>query len=239
MAARQLYLGQQIGVEPPPPWVQMSRLWARNFGALAGRGLRRAASACARTSVRALAAVVAAAGGSIARLPGCSGLAAGTARAVLAILGKSSRVEGPRPAAGSVIIANRCGQLDPVSLLAVLGGRAVLCGQESLAGLGGWAAYVARPAMLERTRAAEALASGRSVIVTPDGPIGAAAGRSRYRLEGLDAALAQRAALIPVAVLEVRGRTILRFGRALDAVAGDARAARLHARDAVARLFSE
>jgi hypothetical protein len=239
IAARRLYLDREIGVEPPAPWVQMAGLWRRNFVTLAGRGLRRAGAAGVRAAVRAAAALVAIAGGSLARLPGCGGMVSGTARAVLAILGRTPKREGPMPAAVSVIVANRCSHLDPVSLLAAAPGAAVLCGEEAALGLRGWASFLMRPAVIARGDAGGALASGRSVIVFPDGPIGAPAGRSRFRLEGLEAARATGTPVTPVAVLEVRGRTILRFGSVVAAPAEDARKARVEAREAVARLFSE
>jgi acyl carrier protein len=238
-AARQLYRAGEIGLEPPAPWVQMGGLWRRNFAALSGRGLKRAAAAGRRGVVRAMAATIAVLGGCIARVPGCRSVVGSTARAALGLLGRSAKREGSAPAAGTIVVANRCSHLDPVTLVAAIAGQAGLCGEEALAGLRGWAAFLLRPIVVRRTDAKKALKSGHTLILLPDGPVGASAARSRFRLDGLEAALDNQTPLVPVAVLEVRGNTILRFGNALTECGGDARTARARVREAVGFLFSE
>jgi hypothetical protein len=236
---RRMYFEGRVGERPASPWVQMAGLWLRNLPALTVRGIKKGSAACVRGLIRAAAFSIGVAGGCAARVPGCRSVIGPAARASLGILGKTPRLEGQAPKGAAVVAANRCGHLDPLSLIALMPGRAALCGDDALLGLRGWAAFLARPAVIAREAAANALKRGETVLLMPDGPVGAPASRCRFRLDALQAAMGANAPVAAAAVLEVRGRTVVRIEQAAVTECEDARTLRGRVRESIARLFSE
>jgi hypothetical protein len=231
---RELYLAGRIGEEPRAPWLQVLGLKLANSPALASGFAGRVARGVGRALRGMLVALIAVAGGTLARL-GARGMVGTTARLVLSILGRSPQMKGSVPGGAAVIAANRCSRLDPLSLVAALPGRVWLCGEEALLEVRGWARFLLRPSAIPRHRAEAALRRGELLVLLPDGPPGIPARRCRFRLDGLDAALRSQAAVIPAAVVQVRGRTVIELAAALGGVES-ARRARGAAREAIAKL---
>jgi hypothetical protein len=235
-AVRAMYLAGTLGREPNAPWVQVTGLRLARLPALTARATRGGVEAIGRAVVRAAAALAALGGGCVARMPGLGGLAGPAARMALAIVGRSPKLEGSLPA-GALVVANRCSRLDALSLAGVLPGRVALCGAESLLGLRGWARFLLGGSVIRSEQAGERLRRGDTVVVLPDGPAGAPARRCRFRLGGLQAALEAGRPVVPAAVVQVRGRTVVELAEPLAGEGGDARALRKRVREAITRLY--
>jgi acyl carrier protein len=237
-AVRGMYQSGALGAEPAAPWLQMTGLWFSNLPALSSRGFARALSASGRALTRALAFSVAMAGGCLTRLPGLNGLVGPVSRMILSIVGRSPKRYGDAPRGAAVIAANRTSPLDPLSLVALVSERAVLCGDDAVLGLRGAPRFLLQPAVIPRDGCRHALRAGRTVLLFPDAPVGAPPRRCRFRLEALDAAVEERVPIVPAAVVEIEGRTVVRFGPRLEAGGVDARTLRDRIRAAIAGLFA-
>jgi hypothetical protein len=236
--ARAMYRSGTLGSAPSGPRSQMAGLWFAHFPALLARGVRTGFSATGRRLAEALAATIAVLGGCLARLPGLRGTVSPLARMVLWILGHTVRAQGTPPRVAAVIAVNRTSPLDPMSMMAILRGPAVLCGEDAILGLGGAARFLLRAVVVPRGTSDVELRAGHTVILFPDAPIGAPARRCRFRMEALEAAIEQNKPVAPAAIVRIEGRTVVQFANAVGAPDEDARGLRNQIRTRIAELFA-
>jgi len=213
--SRDLFLSGRLGAQPPPPWMQMCGLWTRNSAGLLWSGLAAAVWTFGQALVRALASLTAMAGGCLARVAG-AGCIPSASRLVMGILGRIPKHEGQALQGPAVVVANRCGPMDPVSLAALVSGRVLFAGPEALHGLPSAPAFLLRPAVA-RSRAAirQALRAKAVVILLPDAPVGTTAARSRFRLDALQAAIDENVPVVPLAMRELQGQTLTQSGASI------------------------
>ncbi|MBK5290463.1 MAG: AMP-binding protein [Acidobacteriia bacterium] len=213
--SKQLYLAGRLGAQPPPVWLQISGLWTRNSAGLVWNGLAGAVTASRRALVHTLARVVALAGGCLARVAGARWVPV-AARWVLRVLGRMPKHEGLALRGPVVVMANRCGPLDPVSLAALVSGDVLFAGAEALHGLPPTTAFLLRPAVAaSREEIARALRAKAVVILLPDSPVGVTAARSRFRLDALRAAIDEKVPVVPLAMQELQDQTLTQSGEAI------------------------
>ncbi len=205
-ATRTLYMNGQLAGRKSRPWAQMARLWGRNFRSWLRLSRRNATAWLHRFYRAASFGTVSLLGGTIARLaPGdqASAFVVGVAaRAVLRLGGHSVSVEGAVPASGDgpeLWILNRAGHLDPLIAVACLAGSVSFADARVLWDLPSAACFLLQPLLVPKLpgperdgrlqgRIEQALRRGHSVLVFPDGPVGAPPQRARFRLEAFHAA---------------------------------------------------
>jgi hypothetical protein len=203
----------------------MAGLWWENLPALAARGASSAAKSAGSAFRRGLARAVASFGGS--------------APSVLSMLGRRPTPEGTAMRGPSVILAQRCTQLDALSVVSLVEGPCVLAGEESLNGLPDWAARLLRPLVVHAQPEIEAaLKSGKTVILFPDSPIGASVLRCRYRLRALDAAIAAGAPVIPFGMQIIRNQLFFRVAEKIPTAGRSSRELREQARLAIRDIYA-
>ncbi|MGH9351678.1 MAG: hypothetical protein ACRD2G_05900, partial [Terriglobia bacterium] len=217
-ATRTLYLEGRLSGRRRPPWMQLARLWLEN----AGNGLKhwrgRSAAWLHRSFRMACFGAVGYSGGIVARLlPGRNAgliVAKFAARAILRLGGHSVHTIGnalPQGGKPAVLISNRAGYLDPLVAMAYGPGRFFFADPAPLRDLPAATEFLLKhfsvPRVAEITqppggtpgaRIDRCLANGFSVLVFPDGPVGAPPLRSRFRLDSLRAAVAASAPVYPV-----------------------------------------
>lgn len=194
--ARNAYREGRLGGVPASPWMEMTGLWWRNLGALAGRAVKQVK----RSTRNALF-------GSAARgYAAFSSTSTENATRVLSIIGRRATHSGSHLKGPAVVVANRAARLDPLALVSVIKTEVKLAGDEALHALPEWIAEMLGPMVEQRPEELEAvLRRGGIVVVFPDSPIGVPAQRCRIHLRALEAAIAARAPVIPVAMQERRG----------------------------------
>ncbi|MGH9402616.1 MAG: AMP-binding protein [Terriglobia bacterium] len=217
-ATRTLYLEGRLSGRSRPPWMQLARLWFENTGNGVKHWRRRFAAWLHRSFRVACFSAIGYSGGVAARLvPGRnapSTVAKFAARWILRLGGHSVHVIGDsafRRAKPAVFIGNRAGYLDPLVAMACLPGPFFFADPALLSGLPAAAQFLLRrfsvpgvpgstrpPGGTPGARIDRCLANGFPVLVFPDGPIGAPAMRSRFRLDALRAAIAAPAPVYPV-----------------------------------------
>jgi hypothetical protein len=235
--ARELYLNGGIGKTPAAPWLQMAGLWAANAGALLGRGVRRGITVLWRSAVHTLARAAALGGGVLARSSG-PGVVPGASRLVLAILGRTPKYEGFPISGPLVLMANRCSRFDPLSLAAVVSGNVLLAGEEALLGVPGSARFLLKPSIARGKKQLDAhLKAGGVVILLPDSPVGVTPARCRYRADAIQSAIECGAQILPVALQELRHKTLLQPGEPVSAQ-GSAAELREKARRRMAGVYA-
>jgi hypothetical protein len=237
-AARAMYRSGTLGSPPSGPRSQMAGLWFAHFPALLARGVHTGFSSTGRRLAEALAATIAVLGGCLARLPGLRGTVSLLSRMVLSVLGHTLRAQGTPPRVAAVIAVNRTSPLDPMSMMAILRGPAVLCGEDAILGLGGAARFLLRAAVVPRATSDVELRAGHTVVLFPDAPIGTPARRCRFRMEALAAAIEQNKPVSPAAIVRIEGRTVVQFANAVVEPGEDARRLRNRVRARIAELFA-
>jgi hypothetical protein len=136
-------------------------------------------------------------------------------------------------------MANRCGQLDPVSLAALVSGEVLFAGVEALYGLPGTTAFLLRPAVARsKQQIANALKAGIVVILLPDSPLGATAARSRFRLDALQAAIDQQIPALPLAMQELQDHTLTQSGEPIPTQGLPVTVLREKVRDGLRRVYA-
>jgi fatty-acyl-CoA synthase len=217
-ATRTLYLEDSLSRSKRPPWMQIARLWFENLGNGLKLWQRNTAAWLHRAVRSACFSTVAYAGGVAARLiPGRKAGVWATRCAVRWILRLGGHpvcepdgflsLDG-RPA---VFMTNRAGYLDPLVAAAQIPGVFYFADSAVLRDLPCAAAFLLRPYSMSPVagdtlpgvetlhgRIERCLARGRSVVVFPDGPVGAPPARTRFRLDVLRAAVAASATIYPV-----------------------------------------
>ncbi len=217
-ATRTLYLNGRLTGRKSRPWVQIARLWAGNFRNWLRLSARNAAAWLHRAYRAASFGAMARLGGIAVRLaPGdrASAFVARTAaRAILRLGGHIVSVDGVASASGQgplIWMSNRAGHLDPLIAAAYLPGSALFAEARVLRDLPSAACFLLQPLLVPRVagagsppggtlreRIAQALRRGNSVLVFPDGPVGALSFRSRFRLEAFHAAAEASTVVRPV-----------------------------------------
>ncbi|MGH9395420.1 MAG: AMP-binding protein [Terriglobia bacterium] len=226
-ATRTLYLEGRLSERKRPPWMQIARLWVENLGNGFRLWRRNAGVWLDRALRKACLGAVGYAGGSAARMmPGpkaSAAVASSAARWVLRVGGQ--RANGPKASAlldgkPAVLLSNRAGHLDPLVAAAQLRGLFCFADPTLLRALPRAAAFLLKPFSMPlisggapppggtlRGRIEHCLARGRTVLVFPDGPVGAPPERSRFRLDALRAAVAARASVYPMLFRGTEGVT--------------------------------
>ncbi|HEV2499342.1 MAG TPA: AMP-binding protein [Terriglobia bacterium] len=217
-ATRTLYLEDRLSARRRPPWMQIARLWLENTG----NGLkhwRDGSTAWLHRSFRAtcFSTIAYGAGVAVRLIPGRNAgprVAKLAARTILQIGGHSVQSQGNassldgRP---TVLIGNRAGHLDPLVAMAHIPSRFLFADPAPLHDLPAAAEFLLKYFSLGRrveitkpenksldARLERCLANGFSILVFPDGPVGAPPERSRFRLNSLRAAAAVSAPVCPI-----------------------------------------
>ncbi len=216
---RTLYERNQLKVTRRAPIVQILRLRRENLGRWAYLRWRQACEYGARLYSKTVVAFLGMVGGVSARLLPHA-LAAwpvrAAVRATLALTGHRVRTQGLNQLnqeGAALIVANRAGVFDPLVLAAILSRSFVFADAEVLSPMPRMARFLlsalvappveevlAPPGGTLRQRIAAQLKRGEAVVVFPDGPVAKAAGISRFRLDGFQAAAASSAPIYPVAI---------------------------------------
>lgn len=211
------YRRRSLGREGRAPAVEMAALWQRNFGALAAAGLKRWLRTATQRIRFGAARATARIGGWLISTFNKPGWTASFARTALSLAGRRAVLEGALPAAGCLVVANRCGHPDPVALAACLPRRVTLAGSESLHGvLGASESLLHNSIASTHAEMVAALRRGDVLVLFPDAPIGVAAERCRFRLPALRAAQEAGVPVVPLAMDEFRLRTTARAGSPID-----------------------
>ncbi|HLI34446.1 MAG TPA: AMP-binding protein, partial [Terriglobia bacterium] len=217
-ATRALYLEGRLSGRKRPPWMQIARLWLENLGNGFTLFRRKAMAWAHRASRRSYFAALAYLGGTTARVAGGKRASAFiirvTARCILRwgnhqirLVGQSEFDRG-KPA---LLIANRAGHLDPLVAAARIPFPFRFADGAVLGELPSPAAFLLRmlvasplgehrepPGGTMRQRIERCLKGQLSVVVLPEGPVGAPPARSRFRLDALHAALDTNSPIYPV-----------------------------------------
>ncbi len=226
--ARRLLVEGRLSVPPGPLWRQILRLQWRNLGPLSLIAARRSMAGARHATAFTLARIVSGLAGIWFRVGG--GGQAAVARLLLRIAGSrhalaTGSFDGLPE--GAVLVANRNAALDPLVIAALSPAAVRFSGEEALYGLPPWARFALRPFA----------GAGRGTTVAfPDGPVGAAPYRSRYRLGALREAAAGGRPVVPVAIRE-HGH--VHVGAPIAVSSGDDPVAvRQRVREAIARLYA-
>ncbi len=230
-----------------PPWLQFLRLWLDNLVPLRGLGLAwKGVTRMLNQAIRAAWLTgLTRVGGTLARLlpkrSAAPKLVRWTSRWALRACGLAlprCGIEGG-DAAGqkipAVLFANRVGPLDPLVLAAILPSPFRIADASVLRSLPSGAAFLLRPLVVDpaapgaqrppggtlRERIRRALEEGYSVLVLSEGPVGAPAHQSRFRLDGLDAARQVPSPLVPIALRATTDGPTVRIGPPIPVEAGD------------------
>ncbi len=215
-ATRSLFLEGRLAARKRPPWMQIARLWLENAGSGIRLWRRSAAAHLRRTAQSACFNAIAYAGGIFSRLaPGeqlSMRVARTAARWILRLSGHAVSTElAPPHGKPAVLISNRAGHFDPLVALAQFQRPMRYADPAVLRDLPRAAAFLLAPFSATPVpgiatppggtfgeRLERCLTQGQSVLVFPDGPVGAPPARSRFRLDALRAAAAASAPLYPI-----------------------------------------
>ncbi|MGH9470204.1 MAG: AMP-binding protein [Terriglobia bacterium] len=215
-ATRALYLEGRLSGRRRPPWVQIARLGFENFGNWLRLSRRNALAWLHRVSRVWVFGGLAYFGGVAARIvPGdraAGALARSTARAILRLSGHATeKIDLNGVAIPAVFMANRAGHLDPLIAAASIPLPFRFADAAALSDLPSPAAFLLRPLVAApvngasepsggtmQTRLERCLAGGLPVLAFADGPVGAPALRSRFRLDALHAAINASCAIRPL-----------------------------------------
>ncbi|MEX2261743.1 MAG: AMP-binding protein [Bryobacteraceae bacterium] len=198
------------------PWIQIARLWRQNLGPVLVGGLERGFALAHRISFSSARFVLGAAAGAAARLLGNPSFTPAAARAMLRLHGLDYAIHGAErvDAAHAVIyIGNRASVLDPVVLTALLPAPIRFADSSALTGLPWPLAFLLQPliatppknkmqpkAAAQEDRIRHALEEGCSVVVFPEGAVGAPAHLSPFRLDAFFAAAGSQCPVQPIAL---------------------------------------
>ncbi len=217
---RALYQNGALEAAKNPPWLQMARLWLRNLGSWLGVGLKQMSAGLHRAYTRALLVGIGGLTGLLVRLSPnrkvAARIAQWAARCILRFSGQGVTVQGgeliPR-AEPAVLFANRASRLDPLVLAAAIPSPFLIADATALKSLLPEAAFLLKPLVIGpvngevaprggtlRQRIRRSLEDGHSVLVFPDGPAGAPAHLSRFRLDAIHAAVATSSPIHPIGV---------------------------------------
>ena len=202
---RALYLEGKLGRKPASPFVQFTGLWLENAGSLARLRIRSLALTLHRATLNLRAKLAAAGAAGKNSLPQAAGR-------ILRILRHPVAAEGawPQAAPGKLVVANRISGLDPLALASLLSGPVSFAGTEALLGLPSWARPLVESCCLLGVGQMEAsLRAGETIVLFPDGPLGAPAWRCRYRMTALHAAASAGATVLPVAIREMNRQVVI------------------------------
>ncbi len=270
---RLLYERGALELNRRPPWMQILRLWWENLGAWIHLEGLRAGRSLYRKYSQVLLSIVAAGGGLLARAvptEGAKGLMVRiSARTLLKLLGHKVSFEGNgriKPQRPAVWMANRAGTADALVLAAIVPGSARFSDSGALDFLPGMVAYLLRPLVLPplreemippggtlRQRIRRGLDEGQSVLVLSEGPPTVPAHLSRFRLDGLDAAVQASSPIYPLGVcgtssilsmgtrMSMQGKARIIVGEPIVTQINDARelvVLREQVREAIAKLCS-
>ncbi len=217
---RNLYQTGVLKSAARPPWLQILRLWTENIGSWVGLALDRVTAWMRRVYTSALLLATATLTGLLVRLApsrrAAQKIVQSAARWLLRLSGQRVTVQGGDLIAWGepvVLIANRAGRLDPLVLAASLPSPFLFADASALASLPKKAASLLQPLAVApvngelsppggtlRERIRRGLEDGHSVLVFPDGPTGAPAHLSRFRLDAIHAAAATSRPIYPIAV---------------------------------------
>jgi fatty-acyl-CoA synthase len=217
---RSLYERGKLEARTRPPWVQVTRLWARHFRSWVKLGAKTWASRLRHLGLSAMSLVIAGFCGGMARLvPGREGSArwarAG-ARWLLRLQGWQVTMRTGHPTGGrrqAVFFANRSHRLDPVLLVAVLPSPVLLADGFAVNAAGVRTRFLLRPLLVRpvaqaqsppggtlRERIRAALGRGCSVVVMSEAPAGTPPELSRFRLDALHAAISTSSPMVPLRI---------------------------------------
>ncbi|MGH9434142.1 MAG: AMP-binding protein, partial [Terriglobia bacterium] len=219
-ATRSLFESGRLHDGQRPPWLQITRLWLEHCGSWTKQVLARWAKKVKIVAQTALVSLVGGVGGTVARLaPGCaarSGVVRASSRLLLWSMGEHLPVVSGRPAREElpgIFLVNRAGFSDPLLLAATVPGPWALADASVLRPLPAAIRFMLASLPMRpipgktmpkggtlQERMAGSLAARQSVAVFADGPVGLAAGRSRFRLEAFQSASRNARPVIPVAV---------------------------------------
>lgn len=235
-----LFLSGELKAGKRPPWLQIIRLWLENFGSWVGLSFERLGAWLLRGYTFTLLVITANLSGVLVRLvPGkkaAAGIVQRAARFLLWSSGQAITVQGADLIARDgpvVLVANRAGPLDPLVLAAAIPSPFLIADGAALASAAPEVAFLLRPLVIApvqdevappggtlRQRIRKGLEDGHSVLVFPDGPSGAPAHLSRFRLDAIHAAVVTSRPVHPVGV---RGTSRILGSRSRGAGQGDAR----------------
>ncbi len=138
-----------------------------------------------------------------------------------------------------VIVSNRCNWRDSLSVLSLVGGPAVLAGDESLLHLPPWAAKLVEPLVVRTPEEIRrALAAEKAVILFPDSILGTPVSRCRYHLGAIEAAQDAGAALLPFGMQIIRSKLFFRVGERVPTSNSAAAQLRARVRHAIAAIYA-
>ena len=226
---RSLYLSGGLNGESLPPWLQVMRLWKQNLGTWASMRMAAAGGLVHRAYASGVLFATATMAGALARFAPNRKAAArvvqAAARALLRLTGERVIVQsadivpspGKRPmwSEPMVVFANHG---DPLLLVATLPSSFLIADRTALSSLPAKIRSLLDPLVVPplngdavprggtlREQIRRALEAGHSVLVLPDGPRGAPAPLSRFRLDALHAALETSSPIRAVGVLGTSG----------------------------------
>ena len=216
---RSLFERGALQASKRPPWVQLARLAKESLGPWAAAGRARGRAKLHATWVGSSVAAVGVAGGLLSRVvpnrKASARITLAAARCALRLNGQRVAVQGNLLAkdAPVVLVANREGGYDPLALAAALRSPFVIADRAALAALPRTLRFLLEPLVMapsngpsrppsgtSRERIRTALERNYSVLVFPDGPAGATAQRSRFRLDAFYAAVETGRPIHPIAV---------------------------------------
>ena len=217
---RLLYERHALEASRRAPWIQILRLWRQNLRSWVALWVVRIFQWAGRHYTQGLLSLTAAVGGTLARIiPGQRASATTvrfSARVLLRLLGHKVTVEGGDKidrAHPAVFVANRAGILDPLVLAATIPSPFLLADGSSLESLPRMAPFLLERLVLPplkdvgsppggtlRQRIRHGIEKGHSVLVLSEGPPTAPAHLSRFRLDGIDAAVRTSSPIYPVGI---------------------------------------
>ena len=217
-AIRSLHLKNKLRSRKRPPWLQIIKLRLENLGSLVGLGARRSWAAVVHAWTSGITSMIARAAGIWCRATGDRSVLKRTSRWILKVHGHRYSVQGAQLLDGSkpsLLVANRSGLLDPLVAVAALPGDISFAEISALYGLPSPLAYLLRPLVLGHEdndvtpvagalhkRVSRALERNGTVVLFPDGPVGAPVPRCRYRLDPLQAGMEKGAPVHPASLRE-------------------------------------
>ncbi|MCY4588915.1 MAG: AMP-binding protein [Bryobacterales bacterium] len=264
---KRLYEQGELRPRKHPPWLQLLRLWASHFSAAIERAFWKAHDLATGRAIAVLPACMAIMGGFIARLTptaaGSSAIVRHTVKVLRKVGGIRTRVERNGSAIGvtaSLFATNRAATAELLTLVENIRGTVQISDIRLLEGLTWNAAFLleslvveddeARGSTSDRLRRCvrNALASGSSVVVAADSPVGSTPQRSSFRLEPIEAAMDTGCPLIPVYAGGGNGSAIdgissasafLRIGDPLPLDGASCTETRQALRNAIERLMND
>ncbi len=221
-----LYESGKLKINKRAPWVQIIRLWLKNFDVMIGRFLKKATQNIAAGFRSVTILTVSLLCGILIRLLPCRQAAymgRWSAQVFLRVLGRKIEFEcksAMAPHKTAVIMVNRDDKLDPLALVASLPAPVQLVDATALTSLRWPATFLLKPLIIAplkdvytppggmlRQRIQGALYEKISVLALADGRTGTPPLASRFRLESVQAAVGTGNALIPAAIKCISGHS--------------------------------